>query len=134
MHCGATRTWVCPDGRWRFPLIFCYCLDREMDFLLIPFIHPALILFYTPLDPTEMACIRPLLHLGQRSLLRISPHSRYPDNTDRVDKTHIVFRHVDPLALMKRAKEKTPFRHVMPAGSAGANPNTARRGYSHNIA
>jgi hypothetical protein len=39
-----------PSGeRRRFQLIFCHRLDREMDFVLIPFIHPALILFYTPL-------------------------------------------------------------------------------------
>jgi hypothetical protein len=96
-----------PSGeRRRFQLIFCYCLDREMDFLLIPFINPALILFYTPLDATEMAFIRPLLHLCKRSFLRISPNSGYADNADRVDNTHIVFRHVYPFAILERAKEK----------------------------
>ena len=76
-----------------------------MDFVLIAFIHPALILFYTPLDATEMAFLCPLLHLGKRSLPRISPHSRDADNADRVDNTHIVFRHVYPFDILKRAKE-----------------------------
>jgi len=67
-----------------------------MDFLLIPFIYAALVIFYAPLYSTELACSRTLLHLFERSLLRISRNSRYTDNTNSVYKTHVVFRHVFP--------------------------------------
>jgi len=67
-----------------------------MDFLLIPFIYTALVIFYAPLYSTELAFRRTLLHLCKRSLLRISRNSRYTYNADSVYKTHVVFQHVFP--------------------------------------
>jgi len=86
-----------PTPPHRFPFIFCHCFDGEMDFVLIPCLDTALVLYDPPLDAPELACGGSLLHRVERSLLRIRPYRRDTDNTDRVDQTHIVFRHVTPL-------------------------------------